>query len=117
MWAYSVLPSKNSLSCMMSMVLPDGFQVVLGYHASMSSNLHVHGIRRIAHLLSSSVHWYRRKSSIVGFHLVVLRRSFPIMSSTAVMLHLVGTNRRFLPMPMVPTENAFWISEIRVPFL
>lgn len=57
MCAYSVLPSKNSLSCMMSIVLPDGFHVVLGYHASMSSNLHVHGIRRIAHLLSNSVHW------------------------------------------------------------
>lgn len=54
---------------------------------------------------------------MVGFHFVVFRRSFPMMSSTAVMLHLVGTNRRFLSMPMVPTENAFWISEIRVPFL
>ncbi len=57
MWAYSVLPSKNSLSWMMSIVLPDGFQVVFGYHASMSSNLQVQGISRIAHLLSSSVHW------------------------------------------------------------
>ncbi len=57
MCAYSVLPSKNSLSCMMSMLLPEGFQVVLGYQASMSSNLQVHGIRRMAHLLSSSVHW------------------------------------------------------------
>lgn len=54
---------------------------------------------------------------MVGFHFVVFRRSFPMMSSTAVMLHLVGTNRRFLSMPMVPTEKAFWISDIRVPFL
>ena len=43
--------------------------------------------------------------------------SLPMMSSTAVMLHLVGTNLRFLPIPMVPTEKAFSISEIRVPFL
>ncbi len=54
MCAYSVLPSKNSLSWMTSMVFPVGFQVVLGYHASMSSNLQVQGIRRMAHLLSSS---------------------------------------------------------------
>ena len=39
-----------------------------------------------------------------------------MMSSTAVMLHLVGTKRLFLSTPMVPTENAFCISDIRVPF-
>lgn len=38
-----------------------------------------------------------------------------MMSSTAVMLHLVGTKRLRLSTPMVPTEKAFWISEIRVP--
>lgn len=48
-------------------------------------------------------------------NLVVFSRSLPIMSSTAVMLHLVGTNLRFLPIPMVPTENAFSISDISVP--
>lgn len=117
MWAYSVLPSKNSLSCMTSMVFPVGFQVVLGYQASMSSNLQVQGISRIAQRLSSSSHRYSLKSSMVGFHLVVFSRSLPMMSSTAVMLHLVGTKRRRLPAPMVATENAFWISDIRVPFL
>ncbi len=52
---------------------------------------------------------------MVGFHLVVFSRSLPMMSSTAVMLHLVGTKRLRLPVPIVPTEKAFWISEIRVP--
>lgn len=56
MWAYSVLPSKNSLSWMMSIVFPVGFQVVLGYQASMSSNLQVQGIIRMAQRLSSSSH-------------------------------------------------------------
>lgn len=115
MWAYSVLPSKNSLSWITSTVLPVGFQVVLGYQASMSSKRQVQGMRSTAQRLSSSSHLYRRKSSMGGFHLVVFSRSLPIMSSTAVMLHLVGTNLRFLPTPMVPTENAFWISEISVP--
>lgn len=115
MWAYSVLPSKNSLSCITSTVFPVGFQVVLGYHASMSSNLQVQGISMMAQRLSSSSHRYRRKSSMVGFHLVVLSRSLPMMSSTAVMLHLVGTKRLLRPTPIVPTENAFWISDIRVP--
>lgn len=54
MWAYSVLPSKNSESWMTSTVLPEGFHVVFGYHASMSSNLQVQGISMMAHLLSSS---------------------------------------------------------------
>lgn len=112
MWAYSVLPSKNSLSCITSTVLPEGFQVVLGYQASISSNLQVQGISSTAQRLSSCSHVYSLKSSIGGFHLVVLRRSLPMMSSTAVMLHLVGTNLLFLPMPMVPTENAFCISEM-----
>ncbi len=52
-----------------------------------------------------------------SLNFVVLSMSLPMMSSTAVMLHLVGTKRRFLPMPMVPTENAFSISDIRVPLL
>ncbi len=38
-----------------------------------------------------------------------------MMSSTAVMLHLVGTKRLFLPVPIVPTENAFSISVTLVP--
>ncbi len=41
--------------------------------------------------------------------------SLDMMSSTAVMLHLVGTNRLRLPTPIVPTENAFSISLTRVP--
>ena len=117
MWAYSVLPSNPSLSWMTSTVLPEGFQVVLGYHASMSSNLQVHGIRSTAQRLSSSCQVYSLKSPMGGFHLVVLSRSLPIMSSTAVMLHLVGTKRLLRPTPIVPTEKAFWISDISVPFL
>lgn len=38
-----------------------------------------------------------------------------MMSSTAVIVHLVGTNLRSLPTPSAPTENAFCISEISVP--
>ncbi len=115
MCAYSVLPSKPSLSCITSIFLPVGFQVVFGYHASMSSNLQVHGISRIAQRLSSSTRVYSLKSSIGGFHFVVFRRSFPMMSSTAVMLHLVGTNLLFFATPIVPTENAFCISDTSVP--
>jgi len=57
MWAYSVLPSKNSQSEIISTSLPMGFQDVFGYHASMSSNLHVQGISITIHLLSSCSHW------------------------------------------------------------
>ena len=99
------------------MLRPDGFQVVLGYHASISSNLQVVGMRRMHHLLSSSSHSYILNSPMVSLYLVVFSRSFPMMSSTAVMLHLVGTKRLFLSMPIVAVEKAFWISDIRVPFL
>ena len=66
MWAYSVLPSKNSQSDMMSTVLPVGFQVVFGYHASMSSKRQVQGIRTMSQRLSSCSHWYTLKSSMVS---------------------------------------------------
>ena len=69
------------------------------------------------HLLSRPVHLYNLYSSMVGLNLISLARSFPIMSSTAVMLHLVGTKRRLRATPIVPTENAFCISETAVPLL
>ena len=53
--------------------------------------------------------------SIVSLYFMRPTISLEIMSSTAVMLHLVGTKRLFLPIPMVPTENAFSISDTRVP--
>lgn len=57
MWAYSVLPSKNSQSDVTSISFPEGFHDVLGYHASMSSNLQVQGMSMTIHLLSSCSHW------------------------------------------------------------
>ena len=69
------------------------------------------------HLLSRASHLYSLYSSMVSLNLDDLMRSFPMMSSTAVMLHLVGTKRLLRPIPMVPTENAFSISDMSVPFL
>lgn len=56
MWAYSERPPKNSQSEIISTFRPDRFQVVFGYHASISSNLQVQGMSSTHHLLSRLPH-------------------------------------------------------------
>ncbi len=93
----------------MTVFSPRGFHSVPGYHASMSSYFHAWGACITTNRSSKPTDMKTRYSLTGGKSFTCSRRSMPTMSSTAVMLHRVGTNRRLSSSPKAPTLKARWI--------